>query len=164
MFQSLRGGSPFYILYKNDPKLVVGEVVNTENLMPLLGTTFQNGIMSQPKNVVDVNISVDGESMKFQKLPADMSIADFGTGVVVSDSRDAIINEIEAFKNVSVRILNEVEKHQHIVNECDRMLGQLNPHIATEARQSREIESLKNEMADIKEMLSKALGKIKKED
>lgn len=164
MFQSLRGGSPFYMLHKNEPKLVIGEVVNTENLVPMLNTTFQNGIISQPKNVIDVNVRVGEETMKFQKLPADLSIADFGTGIVVSDSRDAIINEVEAFRNASVRILGEVERHQKIVAECDMMLGQLNPHLATEARQSKEIESLKNEMADIKDMLSKALKQFRKED
>lgn len=164
MFQSLRGGSPFYVLYKNDPKLVIGEVINTENLMPLLNTTFQNGIMSQPKNVIDVNVTVDGNNLKFQKLPAELTIADFNTGIVVSDSKDAIINEIDAFKNASLRILNDVEKHKNIVAECDNMLCQLNPHIATEAKQSKEIESLKNEMADLKAMLSKALGRINKEE
>ena len=118
-----------------------------------------------PKNVVDVKVSINGESVDFQKLPADASIADFGSnGIVVSESRDAIINEISGFKKASERVLADVERHQHIVAECDTMLTLLNPQLKREAEQAEEIENLKRgmsdlrgDMNDIKGMLAQAL-------
>lgn len=168
MFQGLRGSAPLYILYKSVPKIVVGEVVSVSNPVPQFGNiTYQSGTLVPPKNVVDVKVMVDGEVMDFQKLPADASIADFGVnGIVVSESRDAIINEISGFKKVSEKALADVERHQTIVAECDKMLATLNPQLQREAEQAEEIENLKRgmadlrgDMSDIKGMLSQALGR-----
>lgn len=172
MFQGLRGSSPFYILYKKEPRLAIGEVVSVSNPTPqYASTTYQNGIMMPPKNFVDIKVRVGEETLDFQKIPADATIADFGiNGMVVSESRDAMINEIDGFKKISERALADVEQHQHIVTECDTMLKALNPQLKREAEQSQDIENLKRSMADlrgdmndIKGMLTKALGR-KKED
>lgn len=158
MFQNLRGGMPFYILYKNEPKLSVGEVVSVGKPMQKFGTVYENGIMSLPKYELDVKVSIAGEVVELKQLPAEQSIADFGTsGMVVSDNKDAILNEIDAFESFSQRALNDVERHKRNIEECGRMKSVLNPQIAKEAEQAREIETLKNDMADIKAMLSKVL-------
>lgn len=165
MFQNLRGGSPFYILYKNEPKLSVGEVQSVSTPLPQFSTSYQNGILTPPKSVVDVKVTVEGKEVELQKLPADVVIADFGNaGMVVSESREAIQSEIEAFKNNSVRALGEVDHHKAVVSECDKMLAVLNPQLAKEAEQAQEIEYLKGEMSDIKEMLSKVLGLSEKKE
>lgn len=156
---------PFYILYKNEPRLAIGEVSNVGLPMQSLGTTYQNGIMSMPRYEIDLKVNVNGEDVNLTKLPAEQSIADFGTsGMVVSDSKEAILHEIDAFEAVSQRAINEVDKHRKNIEECTKMKAMLNPQIAKEAEQTKEIESLKNEMADIKAMLSKALGRINKEE
>lgn len=158
MFQGLRSGAPLYIFYKNEPKVCVGEVVSVSTPMPQFGTTYQNGIISPPQNFVDLKITVDGEEINLQKLPAEVTIADFGnTGMVVSESKDAILNEIDAFRNISVRALADVEKHQRNVTECDKMLAELNPHIAKEAEQAKKIAGLESELSEIKAMLAQAL-------
>ena len=166
MFQGLRESSPFYILYKSEPRLEVGEVISVSSPVPQFGNiTYQSGNLVPPKNVVDVKVSINGESVDFQKLPADASIADFGSnGIVVSESRDAIINEISGFKKASERVLADVERHKHVVTERDTMLTLLNPQLKREAEQAEEIENLKRgmsdlrgDMNDIKGMLAQAL-------
>lgn len=173
MFQGLRESSPFYILYKADPRLVVGEVVSVSNPVPQFGNIpYQAGSILPPKSYVDVKVSVGSETMDFQKLPADAVIADFGANnVVVSESKDAILNEIMGFRKVSEKALSETEHHKHVVTECDKMLMDLNPQIRKEAEQAEEIDNLKKGledlrgcMVDLKGMLSQALGRNSKDN
>lgn len=166
MFQNLRSGSPFYILYKNELKLSIGEVVNVGVPVPQYGTTYQNGVLSTPKSYVDVKVNVNGEEINLQKLPADLSIADFGTsGMVVSENREAITNEIDAIKSIRVRELSREKQNKEDVVKCDQMLAYLNPHLAKEAEQNAEMENLKkkiesygDDIAEIKSLL-KSLGR-----
>lgn len=172
MLSGLRQGAPIYVLYKNDLKVAVGEVVSVSNPVPQFGTTYSAGMLTQPKSTVDVRARIGTETVDFQKLPAEQTIADFGTnGVVISESKDAILNEIDAYKKVSERALADVDRHRKTVAACDAMLADLNPQIKREAEQSAEIESLKQGMAnlrddltDIKALLSKALNRKNKED
>lgn len=165
MFQGLRAGSPIYLLSKSEPKIEIAEVISVGNPVPQYGANFQTGNFFQPKNTVDVKARVGEQVIDLQKLPAELDIADFGTsGMVVSESREAIINEIDGFKKLSVRALEGIDKHKHIVEECDKMLAALNPQIKKDAEQAEEIEKLKSgmnnlmdDMTDIKAMLAKAL-------
>ena len=105
MFKDLRSGSPFYILYKNEPRLAVAEVKEVSLPVPQFGLTYQSGLMSQPRNTVDVKVSIDGEDTTLQKIPADLAIADFGSGMVVSEDSNSISNEITALMKNSERML-----------------------------------------------------------
>lgn len=161
MFQSLRKGTPLYILYKNEPKLAIAEVVSVSDPIPQFGTTYQNGLIAPPKSFVDIQASVGTETINLQNMPADVSIADFGnTGMVVSESRDQMMNEIDAFRTASARALGEVDRHKNIVAKCEEMIASLNPHIAKEVEQAKEIEGLKSDIAEIKSLLQ-ALGQNK---
>ena len=94
MFNSLRQGSPFFILEKVDePKLKIGSVVSVSQPTPKYNNTFipnqQFGEMT-----VDVVVKVGEEEIKFEKLPSNLSIANFGAnGVVVSESKEAMNSE-----------------------------------------------------------------------
>lgn len=170
MFQGLRPAAPIYILYKAEPRVAIGEVVSVSNPIPQYAASpYQSGI----KSYVDIKIRVADEVVDLQKLPADASIADFGnSGMVISESRDAIVNEIDGFKKASQRALEEVDRHKHIVTQCDVMLAELNPQLKREAEQTAEIENLKRGMADLQDtlvdlkgMLTKALNRsVKKEE
>lgn len=173
MFQGLRQASPIYILYKSEPRIVIGEVIGVSNPEPQFpATAFQAGVIP-PKSIVDVKARVGEDIIDLQKLPADAVIADCGnSGIVVSESRDAIASEIDGLRKMSQRILDDMGRHKHIVEQCDVMLADLNPQIKKEAEQTAEIENLKKGMselqdtlADLKGMLAKALkGSTKKED
>ena len=174
MFQGLRPAAPIYILYKAEPRIAVGEVVSVSNPVPQYSATaYQNGMVMPPKAYVDIKIRIADEVVDLQRLPADATIADFGnSGMVVSESKDAIANEIYGFKKASQRALEEVERHKHIVTQCDVMLAELNPQLKKEAEQTAEIENLKRGMADLQDtlvdlkgMLAKALNRsVKKEE
>ena len=151
---------PFYILYKSEPRISTAEVVSCSNpIQPY--TAYQP---AYPVKSVDVKVRVGDEILEFKQLPAESVIADYGgSGIVVSDSREAITNEVTALKRSSEKILADVGRHEHIVAECEKILQDLNPQLRREVEQSQEIERLKSDLSDIKAMLSQALGQSKKE-
>lgn len=158
MFQNLRVGSPIYILHKKEPKLIIGEVSSVSLPVPVFNQTFQAGVYQQPKTTVDIKAKVGDDIIDYQKLPSELSIADFGnTGMVISETQDAIINEINVLKNNSESILKSIDTHKHIIDECGIMLESISPSIKQEAERNREFEAMKSEMKEMKEMLAQVL-------
>lgn len=106
------------------------------------------------------------ETMEFKQLPATLSIANFGSsGVVVSESREAMNAEVEAMLRTSKQVLESIPYHESVIASCDDMLKVLNPQLAKEKAQEEKIGALEQKVSgmegtltDIREMLSKALN------
>jgi hypothetical protein len=166
MFSNLRIGTPLYVLHKNEPQLEVGEVTFVSQPTPQFGTTYNAGYpMPAPKMLVDVKIKSANGDVELQKLPAELSIADFGNGMVISESREAICNEVDTMRKASIRVIESVEQHKSIVDKCDALLAELNPQIKQEVERTKEFDSLKQEVGglkdnllELKDMLSKLLN------
>lgn len=169
MFSALRSGSPFYILDKSDePRLRIGNVVSVSQPTPKYTNSFiPNQQFSEM--VVDVVVKVGDEEIKFEKLPSNLSIANFGqNGVVVSESKEAMNTEVESMLRTSKLILDSVPYHQKVMEVCDVMLRELNPQFAKEKEQEEKIGLLEQKMSgmegtlsDIREMLNLALNNKK---
>lgn len=174
MFQSLRAGTPLYVLHKSVPRLEIGEVLSVGTPQPQFGqTVYQAGMTYQPqKTLVDIKVKIGNETIDLQKLPSEAVIADFGdNSMVISESREAILNEIETIRKGSEKVLESIDFHNNVVEQCSAMIAELNPHIRQEAEQRKEIDNMKNELSEIKNtmqsmqgMLAKALNKKIKED
>lgn len=166
MFQNLRVGTPLYVLHKKEPLINIGEVISVSSPQPKYDTTYRSGSWTPPKNFVDVQIKVNGQTIDLQQLPADVTIADFGNnGIVVSESRDAIINEIEVLRKNSSSALEDIDRHKHVVEECDIMIATLNPQIKQDAKREEELKIMRGEMKsmqegmdEIKDMLARVLN------
>jgi len=171
MFQSLRIGTPLYVLHKNVPKLEVGEVTFVSNPAPQFGTTYGAGYQMQQPTVVDVKIKCGEQAIELKQLPANQTIADYGNGMVISESKDGILTEIDTLRKNSMRVLESIDHHKELVKQCESFIAELNPQVKIEAERSQEIAGLKDEvnglkddMTDIKGMLTKLLNKKNKED
>lgn len=169
MFQSLRIGTPLYVLHKNEPKLEVGEVTYISQPTNQFGQPVYGG--TQP-STVDVRIRCGEQPIELQKLPATQTIADYGNGMVISESREAISNEVAVLRQNSQRILESTEQHTAIVRKCDELLSELNPQVKHEAERQKEMDALcqrvgglESSMERIEGLLIQTLkGKTKKED
>lgn len=172
MFSALRSGSPFYILEKaNEPKLKIGSVVSVSQPTPKYSNSFvpnqQFGDM-----VVDIVVKVADEEFKFEKLPSNLSIANFGqSGVVVSESKEAMNTEVEGMLRASKQILDSIPYHEKVLSECDAILRELNPQFAKEKEQEEKIASLElkvggmeGKLDQITNMLQIALNTKKKSE
>ncbi len=158
MFQSLRPNNQIYILKKDVPSLEVGSVVSVSNPIPKYPTNF-----GQPQEtILDLVVKINGQDVPFQKIPANLDIADFGTsGVVIADNRNAMNSEIASLKQKSKDILNSTDYHKKVVENCDKMLSDLNPEFAEKQAQQAEINALKLQVSDLSKNISELLNQIK---
>ena len=172
MFSNLRNGTPLYVLHKSEPRLEIGEVISVSSPMPQFGQTYTAGFqMPGQKMLVDVKIKTQNGDIDLQKLPADSSIADFGNGMVVSESREAILNEIDALRKSSQRVIESVDYHKAVIGKCTDLMAELNPQLKQDVERAKELDTLKREvggikddMVEIKGMLTKMIDKKSKED
>lgn len=167
MFSGLRTNSLFYILEKGEkPVLKVGQVSSVSNPSPKYGqypTTPMFG--QQMETVVDVSVKVGDETMDFKQLPSNLSIANLGQNVVVSENKEAMNAEVEAMLRNSRGILESVPYHESIIASCDGILRELNPQLAKEKAQEEKIVGLEDQMGklsmalnSIQDMLAQALN------
>lgn len=167
MLSGLRAGAPLYIFNRNEVALATGEVVSC-NQVPQFPNITPNNWAQIPSVAVDIVARVNGQEYTYPKLPANQAIADVqGTPLVVSESREAIINEIENCRKQSERALADMGRHQDIVERCADMIAELNPQIKLDAQREKdmqelrdqvgELASVKTELAELKKMLAAAL-------
>lgn len=163
MFQNLRKGQNIYVLYKNDPRIEIGEVDSVGLPTPQFAPTqYQQYQSPVQKNCIDVKVKLNNQIIDLQKLPAEGSIADFGSnGMVVSTSKDAILQEIELMRTNSQKILDSVDRHKQNVEQCTRLIEELNPHLRQEAELRKQIETLTSELSSVKSQLSEVLNNQK---
>lgn len=163
MFQNLRKGQNVYVLYRNEPRIDIGEVESVGIPTPQLSAApYQQYQSTMQKNCIDVKIKINDQVIDLQKLPAEGNIADFGTsGMVVSESKDAILQEVELMRTNSQKILDSVERHKANVEQCSRLIEELNPHLKQEAELRRQIAQLTSELGTVKKQLTEVLDNQK---
>lgn len=171
MLSALRPGTPVYVLYKNEPRFAVAKVSQVSNQYPNLGYQ-QQPLVPGNNFAVNMAIEVDGKVENYERIPLNSSIAEFpDRGVLISETRDGIINEVNAIKSASVTALQQVDMHKNVIASCDKLLLDLNPQLRKEQEQAAEIATLKEQLSGMSEqiaaltgMLSKSLGKKPKEE
>ena len=153
MFQSLRANNQIYIFHKGpNPVLETGTVVNVTPPVPKYQIP---PVYGQPQEmVVDLVVKVNGQDTNYRQLPANLDIADFGSGgIVLSVSREAMNAEVLSYKNKSIDAINSVDVHKGIIAGCNKILESLNPEFAERQAQQAEMNELRSQMAAMMEML-----------
>ncbi|MBO7510252.1 MAG: hypothetical protein J6T35_03630 [Bacteroidales bacterium] len=170
MLSALRPGTPVYVLYKNEPRFAVAKVSQVSNQYPNLA--YQQPLVPGNNVAVDIAIEVDGKMETYQRIPLNSSVAEFpDKGVLISETRDGIVNEVNAIRSASQAAIDQVDAHRRVIESCDRLLFDLNPQLKKDQEQAQEIANLKQQLAGMSDqiaaltgMLSKSLGKTKKEE
>lgn len=166
MFSNLRTNSQIYILHKEaTPYIEVGQVVSVSQPQPRFPIT---NFMSPQELVVDVVVKINGNDITLQKLPANLDVADQGSAtgaLVITTSREAMNAEVDSLRQKSLGILNSVEYHQKIVQDCEVLLQRLNPEFAEQKQQKQEIDMLKTQMTEMMTGMKELMAQLKsKED
>ena len=167
MFNGLRENSIFYVLDKSgEPVLKIGQVVSVSNPQPKF-PTYQPGQMGMQtmETTVDIKVKLQDGEVEFKQLPSNAQIANSGT-LVVSESREAMLSEVETLLKMSRDVLASKDYHEKVVASCEKIRGVLNPQIAKEKAQEERIGNLeadvsgmKGTLNNIESMLQKALSK-----
>lgn len=169
MLSGLRPGTPVYVLNKNELRFKNGKVVSVSNQYPQYN--FQQPLNPGNGPVVDMAIEIDGKAETFPRIPLNSTIAEFpDKGVIISETRDGIINEVNVIRSASQTAIDQVDAHKRVVASCDQLLLDLNPQLRKDQEQAQEIANLKQQLAGMSDqiaaltgMLSKSLSKKKEE-
>ena len=162
MFSTLRQNSPIYVLDKKDSPVLKKGIIET--VSPQRSRT--GSFYGQPMDmIVDIRVNIDGTSQEFKNIPASLSIANDGN-IVISETKEAMITEVDSMLSISKQILESVDYHKDVIEKCEQILKDLNPQFAKDKLQEEKINSLEsriggveNTLGDIKDMLSKVLNK-----
>lgn len=160
MFQNLRQNNQVYILHKEGkPVLEHGSVVSVSVPAPKYQIP---PVFGQPQEmVVDIVVKVNNQDITYQKLPANADIADFGTsGIVISDSRDAMNAEVLSLKKKSADTISSIDFHREVIECCDNILTGLNPEYAERRQQQEEIDGLKKQVSELIEMNRNLMSRL----
>ena len=165
MLSTLRQGAPLFVLDKSKQTVSIGEVISVTPQPAQMSMAYVPGGMFPQRPTVNIKARIDGNEINFVRLVGDASSAeDPAGGIVVCESKEAVISEITAFRANSARALEQVQMHQNVVSNCDKLLLQLDPAKQREAEQTKEIASLRDEISELKALLSQSLGVKKKKE
>lgn len=165
MFSNLRTNSQIYILHRDaTPYIEIGQVVSVSQPKPRFQT---NNYLTPQEQVVDIVVGVNGNNITLQNLPANMDVADQGTingSLFISTSRDAMNSEINSMRQKSLDIINSIDHHKKIIQDCEVLLQRLNPEFAEQKQQKQEIDMLKTQMSEIMNGMKDLMAQLKKEN
>ena len=161
MFSNLRANSQIYILHKDaSPYIEIGSVVSVSQPQPKFPVT---NFMQPQEMVVDITVRVNENTVTLQKLPANLDVADQGINgnMVITTSREAMNAEIDSLRQKSLSVINSVEYHQKLVQDCEQLLQRLNPEFAEQKHQKQEIDLLKQQMSDMMGSMRELMAQLK---
>lgn len=165
MFSNLRTNSQLYILHRDaTPYVEIGQVVSVSQPRPRYQT---NNYIAPQEQVVDVVVSVNGNNITLQNLPANLDVADQGTingSLFISTSRDAMNTEINSMRQKSLDIINSIEHHKKVIQDCELLLQRLNPEFAEQKQQKQEIDMLKTQVSEMMNGMKELMAQLKKEN
>ena len=165
MFSNLRTNSQLYILHRDaTPYVEIGQVVSVSQPRPRYQT---NNFIAPQEQVVDVVVGVNGNNITLQNLPANLDVADQGTingSLFISTSRDAMNTEINSMRQKSLDIINSIEHHKKVIQDCELLLQRLNPEFAEQKQQKQEIDMLKVQVSEMMNGMKELMAQLKKEN
>lgn len=164
MFSNLRPNSQLYILHKDaTPYIEIGQVVSVSQPIPRYQT---NNFMAPQELVVDVVVNVNGNNITLQKLPANLDVADQGSingSLFISTSKESMNNEVTSLKQKSQEIINSIDYHKKVIQDCEILLQRLNPEFAEQKQQKQEIDNLKAQVSEMMNGMKELMAQLKKE-
>lgn len=156
MFSNLSRGSVLYGLdNKDEVKLFTASVDRVSLPYPKnVQTTFGQ----LPEMVVDIVVNVNGERKEFKQVPSNNVIADFGPNtIVLSDSKDSLMNYVRSLRQSSKNIIDSAPKHELLIPQYDKVLQELNPELVNEGA----VKELREQVGSLQSQLAEALVLLK---
>lgn len=142
MFSALRQGSVVYILENNGKLTYKTAQVNSVSSPQFNPTNFAQGNFG---GTINISVNDNGANRDFGGLNPNDNIARYNNGkIVISESRDSMIAEVQSLITNSENILSEdnIKYHKSVVEDGKEILASLNPQIAKEQALDKEVKNL----------------------
>jgi hypothetical protein len=171
MLSTLRQGTPVFVIFRNGPRVATAKVAQISSQYPPQFNIQMGQMGANMSPMFDLTLEMDGKTELFQRIPVNTSIAEFPEkGIIISESRDGVINEVTAIRGNAVSELDKRSYYEQTVANCDQILLDVNPDLKREQEQGGKIAKLEQQLAGMSDqivaltgMLSKSLGKKKEE-
>lgn len=156
-------GATLFILHKNEPKVEMGRVVSVNTHLPQYNPNQPQAMFNGM--VTDLTVSVGSDTIPFLGLPASASTANFADkGLFISEDQGLVVNEITTLRDNSKRIIDSYETNKDLFEKYEALLVSLNPDKQREVKSAKELAALKDELSEMKRMLSVIIGTKTKEE
>ena len=156
-------GATLFILHKNEPKVEMGRVVSVNTHLPQYNPNQPQAMFNGM--VTDLTVSVGSDTIPFLGLPASASTANFADkGLFISEDQGLVVNEITTLRDNSKRIIDSYETNKDLFEKYEALLFSLNPDKQREVKSAKELAALKDELSEMKRMLSVIIGTKTKEE
>lgn len=171
MLSTLRQGTPVFVIFRNGPRVATAKVAQISSQYPPQFNIQMAQMGNNMSPMFDLTLEMDGKTELFQRIPINTSVAEFPEkGIILSETRDGVINEISAIRGNAVAELDKRSFYEQTVTNCDQILLDVNPELKREQEQAGKIARLEEQIAGMSDqiaaltgMLSKSLGKKKEE-
>ena len=152
MFGALRQGCNIFVLDKKDtPNLKIGRIETTTqptgyNMIPYPQTIGQT---------IDMVVKYDnGTTDEFKQMQTQNSVAYYGN-VVVTETSELMLQEIDAMERESKKIIESMPYHQSVLKSVEEMKLALSPEYAKNVETENRLTTLEQGQRTIIDMLSK---------
>ena len=122
MFSGLRQGTALYVLDKSEePKVVTGYVERVSAPHPMYQSYNPNvSFGANLQTAVDIVLKIGNERKEFVGIPSTAVIHSYGD-YVISESKDNMIQEVNAMLANSKSIIANVEQHKSNITACEKI-------------------------------------------
>lgn len=143
MFKDLKSGYPIYLFDRASIQYEQAKVMSVQqNFAP---SNFGK---------MEVNITVqtkDGKQNTYSVVDTEQSA--YANTLLLTTSKDYVINEVNALKTNSEDALNRVDEHKRIVDECDKLLSEIDTSFRDKLR-----------LTTLEDLMREVLKKINQKD
>lgn len=163
MFSQLRQGSTVWVLDKNgeEPELRLGQITNAPQVQPKYN--MQNPAMNgfQAELVVDLTIKAGEKEYDLKRMPAGQNIETRDDiKAVISDSQEAMLQEVEAMSVHSQQIVDSAPYHEKVLVCCEKFRRMLNPRYEKEQQRDEAIDQLNKRFDALEARIGTALDRM----
>lgn len=165
MFSGLRQGALVYVLDKSDKIQVKQGFVESVSAPRSMYKTFNPAVTfgTNMQSVVDITLKIDDQKKEFVGIPSNVTIHSYGD-YVITESKEGMIQEVDAMLQNSTNIVNSIDKHRQIISSCENILKELNPVYAREQERDEVIGSLTQKVNSIEGVLTRLESMLAKQE
>ncbi len=156
MFSGLQQGAALYVLDKSqEPKVVTGYVERVSPIHPMYPNYNPNASFGQNLQMaVDIVLKIGNDKKEFVGIPSNAAIHSYGD-YVLSESREGMIQEVNALLSNSKSIIANVEQHKSNVAACEKILRELDPVYSKQQERDEAIDSLTKQVNSMQDILAR---------
>lgn len=152
IFRDLKAGFPIYLFDRASRKFKQGKV--TSNPCP----DFENGkpnVMAAMPGMpnygarnVKVNVQTeDGKQSIYSVVDTEQTA--YSDTLVISCSKESIINEVNALKNQANDIINKMPDFEQTVKDCDQLLSELDTTFRDQQKTNERLNQMESKLDEI---------------